>query len=132
MVAVTMLGMRAILAVAGKPSGGCANGRMLAPVPERRSKMAIARVVTFEGVPAERIEKLREDTANGEQPEGLNATEMLVLHDADTAKSIAIVFFDSEEDYKSGDAVLNAMDTSDTPGTRTSVSKYDVAIRMTQ
>jgi len=93
--------------------------------------MALARVVTFEGVPAERIEKLREDVSSGEQPEGLNATEMLILHDAGTEKSIAIVFFDNEDDYRSGDAVLNAMDTGDTPGTRTSVSKYDVAIRMT-
>jgi hypothetical protein len=93
--------------------------------------MAIARVVTFEGVPAERIERLREEVSSGEQPEGLNATEMLVLHDAGTEKSIAIVFFDNEADYTAGDAVLNAMDRGDTPGTRTSVSKYDVAIRMT-
>ena len=93
--------------------------------------MAIARVVTFEGVPAERIERLREEVSSGEQPEGLNATEMLVLHDAGTEKSMAIVFFDNEADYTAGDAVLNAMDTGDTPGTRTSVSKYDVAIRMT-
>jgi hypothetical protein len=93
--------------------------------------MAIARVVTFEGVPAERIERLREEVESGEQPEGLNATEMLVLHDADAEKSIAIVFFDTEEDYRSGDAVLNAMDRGETPGTRTSVSRYDVAIRMT-
>ena len=92
--------------------------------------MAIARVVTFEGVPAERIDQLREQVNSGGQPEGLNASEMMVLHDAASEKSVAIVFFDSEDDYKSGDAVLSAMDTSDTPGTRTSVSKYDVAIRM--
>jgi hypothetical protein len=92
--------------------------------------MAIARVVTFEGVPSERIDQLREQVASGGQPEGLNATEMTVLYDAAAQKSIAIVFFDNEEDYASGDAVLSGMDTSDTPGTRTSVSKYDVAIRM--
>jgi hypothetical protein len=92
--------------------------------------MAIARVVTFEGVPSERIDKLREQVTSEEQPEGLNASEMLVLHDAASEKSVAIVFFDNEEDYASGDAVLNAMDRGDTPGTRTSVSKYDVAIRM--
>lgn len=91
--------------------------------------MAIARVVTFEGVPADRIERLREEVSQGEQPEGLNASEMIVLHDADSEKSIAIVLFDSEEDYVSGDAVLSAMPTGDTPGRRTSVSRYDVAIR---
>jgi hypothetical protein len=92
--------------------------------------MAIARVVKFEGVPAERIEQLREQIETGEQPDGLNATEMLVLHDADAEKSIAIVFFDNEEDYIAGDAILSAMPAGDTPGTRKSVSKYDVAIRM--
>ena len=92
--------------------------------------MALARVVTFEGVPAERIEQLREQVESGEQPEGLNATEMLVLHDANAEKSIAIVFFDSEEDYATGDATLNAMPAGDTPGQRTSVGKYEVAMRM--
>ncbi len=93
--------------------------------------MAIARVVTFEGVGRERIDELRQRMNEGDRPEGLNASEMMVLHDADAQKSIAIVFFDNEEDYAAGDAVLDAMPTGDTPGTRTSVSKYDVAIRMT-
>jgi hypothetical protein len=97
----------------------------------RRVGMALARVVTFEGVDSARIDALKQQVEGGERPEGLNATEMLVLHDADAEKSIAIVFFDSEEDYTQGDAVLNAMPAPDTPGRRTSVSKYDVAIRMT-
>lgn len=93
--------------------------------------MALARVVTFEGVSSERIDALREEVSSGEQPEGLNASEMLVLHDPDGEKSIAIVFFESEEDYAQGDAILGAMPAPETPGQRTSVSKYDVAIRMT-
>ena len=93
--------------------------------------MALARVVTFEGVSRERIDALRAEVEGGEQPEGLDATEMLVLHDADAEKSIAIVFFDNEDDYARGDEVLNAMPAPDTPGSRTSVAKYDVAIRMT-
>ena len=48
----------------------------------------------------------------------------------DASKSLAIVFFDNEEDYASGNAILDAMPRDDTPGQRTSVSKYDVAIRM--
>ena len=94
--------------------------------------MALARVVTFEGVDSARIDELREQVSSGEQPEGLNSTEMIVLHDADAQRSIAIVFFDSEQDYVQGDAVLNAMPAPDTPGRRTSVAKYDVAIRMTE
>jgi hypothetical protein len=42
-----------------------------------------------------------------------------------------VVFFDNEDDYRRGDAALSAMPAADTPGQRTSVTKYDVAIRMT-
>ena len=91
--------------------------------------MALARVVTFEGVDKDRIDQLRSEMS-GERPEGLPASEIIVLHDADAEKSLVVVFFDSEEDYKQGDEALNAMPAGDTPGRRTSVSKYDVAIRM--
>jgi len=93
--------------------------------------MALARVVTFEGVPKERMEQMKSEMEGGERPEGLNATEVIVLHDAGAEESVAIVFFDNEEDYASGDAILSAMPTADTPGTRTGVRKYDVAMRMT-
>ena len=53
-----------------------------------------------------------------------------MLHDSDAEKSVVIVFFDNEDDYRKGDDVLNAMPTGDTPGTRTSVAKYEVPIRM--
>ena len=39
-------------------------------------------------------------------------------------------YAENEEDYAKGDAALNAMPAGDTPGQRTSVTKYDVAIRM--
>ncbi len=93
--------------------------------------MALARVVTFEGVDRARIDQLRQQIEGGERPEGLNATEFIVLHDATADKSLTIVFFDNEEDYASGNAILDAMPRDDTPGERTSVTKYDVAIRMT-
>ena len=92
--------------------------------------MALARVVAFEGVDSERIEQMRQEMEQGERPEEIPATEVIVLHDPDTSKSLAIVFFDNEEDYAKGDAALNAMPATDTPGQRTSVTKYDVAIRM--
>ena len=41
-----------------------------------------------------------------------------------------VVFFENEEDYRRGDAALNAMPAGDTPGSRTSVTRYNVAIRM--
>jgi hypothetical protein len=93
--------------------------------------MALARVVTFEGVDKDRIDQLRgEMEQSDERPEGVPASEIIVLHDAEAERSLVVVFFDSEEDYKKGDEALNAMPTGDTPGRRTSVTKYDVAIRM--
>ena len=93
--------------------------------------MAYARVVTFEGVGKDRIEEMRREMQDGDPPEGLPAKEIIVLHDAEAEKSVAIVFFDTEDDYRQGDEVLNAMPTGDTPGRRTSVAKYEVPIRMT-
>ena len=92
--------------------------------------MAVARVVTFEGVPKDRMNEMQREIEQGERPEGLPATEILVLHDAEAEKSLVVVFFDSEEDYRRGDEVLSAMPAGDTPGRRTSVAKYDVAARM--
>ena len=65
-----------------------------------------------------------------ERPEDLPASEIIVLHDPEAEKSVAILFFENEDDYRKGDEMLNAMPAGDTPGTRTSVTKYDVPIRM--
>jgi hypothetical protein len=93
--------------------------------------MPVARVVTFEGVDSARMEELQQRMGGGEPPEGLPACEVVVLHDPDESKSIAIVIFENEDDYRQGDSVLDAMPSDDTPGRRTSVAKYNVAIRMT-
>jgi len=92
--------------------------------------MTFARVVTFEGVDKDRMDKMSREMREGERPEGLPASELLVLHDPEAEKSLAIVFFETEDDYKRGDEALNAMPAGETPGRRTSVAKYDVAVRM--
>lgn len=91
--------------------------------------MALARVVTFEGVDSARIAQMKSEIEDGEKPEGLPATEMMILHDPEADRALAIVFFDNEDDYRTGDEFLSAMPGSDTPGTRTSVTKHDVAVR---
>jgi len=99
---------------------------------ERRAEMALARVVAFEGVTPERIEQLRGEIAGSDTPpEDVPATEFVLLHDPIAGKSLAIVFFDDENDYARGDAALDAMPSGETPGRRISIDKYDVAIRMT-
>ena len=93
--------------------------------------MAIARVVTFDGVSAGRMDEIRAQMQEGERPEDLPATEILALHDPDGEKAVVLLFFDNEDDYRRGDEVLDAMPSSDTPGQRSSVTRYDVAVRMT-
>ncbi|MDP9304519.1 MAG: hypothetical protein M3O92_08410 [Actinomycetota bacterium] len=92
--------------------------------------MALARVVTFEGVSKDRMEEMDREMRDGQPPEGFPAAELVVLHDPEAETSLAIVIFETEDDYKRGDEILNAMPAGDTPGQRTSVTKYNVATRM--
>jgi hypothetical protein len=92
--------------------------------------MAIARVVTFEGVDKDRMDQMKGEMESGQPPEGFPSAELLVLHDPEAESSTVVVIFDNEDDYRKGDEILNAMPASDTPGQRTSVKKYDVAMRM--
>ncbi len=94
--------------------------------------MALARVVSFDSVSKDRIEEMKREMGQGDRPENVPATEIIVLHDPEAEKSLAILFFETEDDYKRGDETLNAMPAGDTPGQRTGVTRYDVAIRMTE
>jgi hypothetical protein len=94
--------------------------------------MALARVVTFDGVDSERMAQMRSEMEGSERPDNVPAKEIIVLHDPEASKSLVVVFFENEEDYKRGDEALSAMPAGDTPGKRTSVAKYDVAFRMSE
>ena len=93
--------------------------------------MALARVVSFDGVGSDRIAELKSRIEGGEPPEGMPPSELLVLHDPDADQALAIVFFDNEDEYRKGDEILGGMPAGDTPGRRTGVAKYQVATRMT-
>jgi hypothetical protein len=93
--------------------------------------MPHARVVSFDGVSKDRVEQMKQEFSEGEPPADIPATEFVMLHDPEAEKSLVILFFETEEDYRRGDETLNAMPAGDTPGQRTSVARYDVAMRMT-
>jgi hypothetical protein len=83
--------------------------------------MAFARVVAFDGVSADRMRAMKQEIEGGEKPEGLPATELMILHDPATESALAILFFDSEDDYaRATDHERDAR--GDTPGNRTSVT----------
>jgi hypothetical protein len=92
--------------------------------------MTLARVVTFDGVSKDRMDQLDREMREGDPPEGFPSSELIVLHDPDTEKSLVLVLFESEDDYRKGDEILSSMPAGNTPGQRTSVTKYNVATRM--
>jgi hypothetical protein len=108
-------------------SEGLLSGRTL----DKEADMPLARVVTFDGVSSERIAEMQREMQGSERPDDVPAKEFVVLHDPDAERSLVILFFETEDDYRRGDAVLSAMPASDTPGQRTSVGKYQVSFRMT-
>jgi hypothetical protein len=93
--------------------------------------MGLARVVSFDGVSDDRIARLSRQISDEPRPDDIPATEMLLLHDPDGGSALAILFFDSEDDYRKADQTLSAMPVDDTPGSRTSVNRYTVAAHVT-
>jgi len=94
--------------------------------------MALARVVTFDGVSRERMDELTREIQGPEPPADIPATEIVMLHDREADKALVVLFFETEDDYRRGDETLSAMPAGETPGRRTSVAKLDVALRMTR
>lgn len=92
--------------------------------------MALARVVSFDGVSQERVEEMKQQMNEG-RPDDIPATEIVMLYDAEAEKSVVVLFFDNEDDYNRADATLSAMPADETPGQRTSVGKYQVEVRAT-
>jgi hypothetical protein len=76
------------------------------------------------------MDQLDREMREGDPPEGFPSSELIVLHDPDTEKSLVLVLFESEDDYRKGDEILSSMPAGNTPGQRTSVTKYNVATRM--
>jgi len=97
---------------------------------DQGGRMALARVVTFDGVSKDRMDEMNREMESGQPPEGFPPAEIIALHDADAEKSLVVIIFDNEDDYRKGHEILDAMPAGDTPGQRSAVQKYNVAIRM--
>jgi hypothetical protein len=96
-----------------------------------------ARVATFEGGEGAKAaaEIKAQDEANGGPPPGVPAKKLLILNDAEGRRTLAIAFFETEDDYRQGDETLNEMSAPgegdpDGMGQRTAVDKYEVALEL--
>jgi hypothetical protein len=93
-----------------------------------------ARVARWEGAEAETLEQsaaeIREQSDAGPPP-GVPAKQFLLLHDAAAGKAVAIMLFETEEDYRQGDETLNSMSPpGGGMGRRVSVEKFEVAVQL--
>jgi len=92
--------------------------------------MGIARVVAFDDVDEGHMTALQGRLDAGERPDGMPPVEILALHDAKAGRALVVQLFDNADDYERGEAIFAAMPAGDTPGRRTSVTRYDVSARM--
>jgi len=90
--------------------------------------MALARVVSFDGVSSDRMAEMAQEMEQGSPPDGMPPAELMILHDPGAERALAVIVFEHEDDYRKGDEILDAMPAPDTPGRRTSVAKYEVAV----
>jgi hypothetical protein len=93
-----------------------------------------ARVAKWEGADAEAMrttaEQINADAGSG-PPEGVPAKGFLLLIDPDAGRSIAISFYETEDDRRQGDETLNAMNPpGDGMGSRGPVEMYEVAAEL--
>jgi hypothetical protein len=87
------------------------------------------RAVRFTDVSPERVEQLlaRVEESDGPPP-GVPATGIKLLVDEEQGTALVLQMFDSLEDLRTGEAVLEAMDAAETPGTRSSVDRCEVKL----
>jgi len=90
------------------------------------------RAVRFTDVSAERLQALlaRLEEADGPPP-GVPAKGLKVLSDSAQETALVLQYFESAEDMEAGAKVFNAMDPSETPGTRASVDMCEVKVEQT-
>jgi hypothetical protein len=114
-------GIRTIARPSHKSEGG---GSI--PSPLRRAAPRRARAI-------EEVEAALTRSRPGSRQPGTGGPALVPARscDPEAERSLVVLFFDSEDDYRQGDEMLNAMPAGDTPGQRTSVTKYEVAMRMT-
>jgi hypothetical protein len=87
------------------------------------------RIVRFTDVDPDRVEEVlaRIDESEG-PPEGIKATGLQMVVDRDQRTAIVIQGFESADDLQKAEAIFEAMDASETPGTRVSVDRGELLL----
>ena len=89
------------------------------------------RVVRFTDVDPDRLETVIGEINEAEgPPEGMPMHALQMLLDRDQRTAVVIQMFDSEDDMQASEQVLDAMDPSETPGTRSTIDRGEVRLEL--
>jgi hypothetical protein len=87
------------------------------------------RVVRFTDVSADRIEGvLAQIKESGGPPPGVSTSRLQMMSDAEQGTAVVLQYFDTADDMRASARVFEAMDASETPGTRASVDTCEVTL----
>jgi hypothetical protein len=90
------------------------------------------RVVRFSDVTPQRIDGVLAMIKESDgPPPGVPISRLEVLADTEQGTAVVLQYFESADDMAAGARVFEAMDTSETPGTRSSVDACEVKLDMT-
>ena len=90
-----------------------------------------ARVVWFTDVDPDHLAERLEDVESREGPPvDIPAKGIQILHDPDQRTAVVIQLFETAEDMATAEAALDAMDPSETPGTRASIDRCEIKVEM--
>ena len=87
-----------------------------------------ARVVRFTDVDTSQVDRIKNEVANNEPPEGMPPTKLQIVVDESQGTAAVLQFYGSEADMQKADEIMKAMDSSETPGTRASVDKGEIVV----
>ena len=89
------------------------------------------RVVRFTEVSAERVESLLAQIEESDgPPPGVPTTGLKIMFDEAQGSAVVLQYFATAEDMRSGAEAFNAMDASETPGTRASVDMCEMKLEL--
>jgi hypothetical protein len=89
-----------------------------------------ARVVRFTDVSPERIAEIVSSIEQDDgPPEGVDSTGLELFYDESQGTATFVGYFENEEKMQAASAVFDAMDSSETPGTRASVDLCEIKVQ---
>jgi hypothetical protein len=90
------------------------------------------RVVRFTDVSPDRLEAVQTTAREADgPPPGVSALRLQVLVDADQGTAVVLQYFETAEDMAAAARIFDAMDASETPGTRVSVDACELTLDLT-